>query len=291
MRKVLFLLLCLVGLQTLVQAQDIITRKNGQTLKVKIVEVGTSEVKYKIFGDDNSPIYVLELDRISKIKYESGREESLVKDVRDMEQYTGQKRRAIKFNFLSPLLGHTMISYEHSKKLGQSFEVSLSIIGAGKNRDLDFYFDNNGGITEKNRDQSGVGVGVGYKFIKLPNFQSGNMRYTHIMQGSYAKPALYFGTFKENVVLQKANSQYVLEKQSITFGSVQLELGRQWVLGSNFVLDTYGGIGMGFDNRKENGYFANEDGKSAASYNYMNTRAGYSPGVSFNGGIKLGFLF
>jgi hypothetical protein len=282
--------LCLVGLQAYVQAQDIITRKNGQVIKAKIVEVGTSEVKYKVFGDDNSPIYVLEKDRISKIKYESGREEALVKDARDMEQYVGQKRQAIKVNFISPLLGHTMISYEKSPKLGQSYEVSLSIIGAGKNRELDYYFDG-GNFTEKNRSQGGVGVGFGYKFIKLPNFQSGNLRYTHIMQGTYAKPTVYLGTFKENIVMQKANSQAVIERKNITFGAVQLEFGRQWVLGSSFVLDLYSGLGLGFDNRKEDGYLANEEGKSVTSYNYMTTRVGYSPGLSFSGGIKLGFLF
>jgi hypothetical protein len=291
MQKITFLMLCLVGLQFSIYAQDIITRKNGQVLKVKIVEVGTTEIKYKIFGDDDSPIYVLEKDRISKLKYESGREEVLANDTRDMEQYTGQKKQGIKVNFLSPLMGHTMISYERSPKLGQSFEVSLSIIGAGKNRELDYY---SASFSEKNVDQSGIGVGVGYKFIKLPNFQTGNLRYTHIMQGSYAKPALYFGSFKENVVVYKG-SDYVLERPSITFGAFQLELGRQWVLGDAFLLDIYGGLGLGFDNRKEDGYWigspSTESKSSSTSYNYMNTRAGYSPGISFNGGIKLGVLF
>lgn len=57
-------------------AQDKIHKKNGEILEAKVTEVGTTEIKYKIFTDQAGPVYTIEKEQIIKIIYESGRVEN-----------------------------------------------------------------------------------------------------------------------------------------------------------------------------------------------------------------------
>lgn len=286
MRKPLLFLLGLIVLNLSLKAQDKIYRKNGEVLKVKVLEVGTSEIRYKVFGDEDGPIYVLEKDRIKKIEYANGKTEKLTVDLKDPEQYADQLNKDIKIDFLGPLIGYSQITYEKSKGVGKSYELTLGIIGAGKNQVVEYY-DNQFKIIKKN--QFGFSAGAGYKFSKLPDFLFGRTRFTHLMQGGYARPIVYLGNYSENRVAYKGNNQYVVEKQNITFGALQIELGKQWVFGDKFLLDLYWGFGWGFDNKKGEGTVY--DDNDYLAYNYINARAGRSPGFSTTFGIKTGLLF
>ena len=251
MKKFLLLILCTVAILT-TKAQDKIFRKNGQTVKAKIIEIGTSDIKYKMFGEPESPVYVLEKDRIVKVQYEDGRIEKFTTDIKDPEQYIGQLGKAIKVDFFGPLLGYTQVTYEKSTGVGKSYEVTLGIIGAGKNQRLEYYYNN---LVITKRNQFGLFAAAGYKFNKLPDFLFGKSRFTHIMQGAYAKPILYAGNYSENRIVYKGNNQAVAERKNITFGALQFELGKQWVFGDKFLLDLYWGLGYGFDNKKgDNNY-------------------------------------
>ncbi len=284
MKKYLFVLLCLF-LVNLTKAQDKIFRKNGQTVVAKVIEVGTTEVKYKLPGNAESPIYVLEKDRITRIQFEDGRIEKFITDLKDPEQYIGQLNKAIKVDFFGPLLGYTQITYEKSKGVGKSYELTLGIIGAGKSQRIDYYYSN---LTETKRNQFGLYVAAGYKFNKLPDFLFGRTRFTHIMQGAYAKPVVYFGNYSENAIAYKGTNQYVTERRNVTFGALQVELGKQWVFGERFLIDMYWGLGYGFDNKKGDGQYIYED--DIAAFNYANSRLGRSPSISTTFGIKLGML-
>ena len=286
MKKLLFCLVLVVLVSAVASAQDKIHRKNGQVLKVKVLEVSTTEVKYKIFGSaEDSPIYVLERDRIKKIEYEDGRvEKSGEVDLKDPEQYSDQKKNALKVNFLGPLVGFTQITYERNMGVGKSLEASFAVIGAGKNGTLDYNYYS-GSAQEVKKDQFGFGLAIGYKFNKLPDFLFGRTRFTHLMQGGYVKPVLYMGNYKENMWVDKGGQTMVIEKQTVTFGALQIELGKQWVFADQFVLDLYGGFGYGVDNKK-NTYDYDE-----SAYNYLNVRTGSSPGFSLSGGLKIGMLF
>jgi hypothetical protein len=96
------------------------------------VEVGTTKIKYKLPDNVDGPLYAVDKNLISKIVYENGRVENLVNDIKDPENYAGQLKRAIKFDFLGPLIGYSKFSYAQNKSLGKSYEVSLGIIGLGK---------------------------------------------------------------------------------------------------------------------------------------------------------------
>lgn len=269
------------------QAQDKIYRKNGKILVAKVLEVGSSDVRYKMPEEADGPIYVLEKDRITKIVYENGKIDKFTPDLKDPEAYIGQRKKALKIDFIGPLIGYSHITFEKSVGVGKSYEVGLGIIGAGKNNRIEYWVD---GFQLEKRNQFGFAGSFGYKFNKLPDFLFGRTRLNHLMQGSYAKPILYVGNYSENRLTYKANSSYVVERDNTTFAALQLELGKQWVFGEQFLLDTYWGFGYGFDNKKGDGSAFEEGSDSGAAFNYMNVRAGNSPGLSFTYGIKIGFL-
>jgi hypothetical protein len=284
MRKLLVLLALFFVAGVSVQAQDKIYRKNGQVVKAKVLEIGTEEVKYRLPDTTETLIYVLEKDRISKIEFENGRVEKFTVNLKDPEQYADQRRHGLKINFIGPLLGYTQVTYEKSQGVGKGYEVGLSIIGAGKNQRLEYY-DNS--IQTTRRNQFGLAGSFGYKFSKLPDFLFGKTRFTHLMQGSYARPVVYLGNYSENVLMFKDNGQTVIDRRNITFGALQIELGKQWVFGDRMLLDTYWGFGYGFDDKKKiSDYFYDDN----TAYNYVNQRLGESPGFSLTGGIRLGLL-
>ncbi len=287
MQKICFLLAFFLFTATLSRSQDKIYRKNGKIVAAKVLEIGSAEIKYREFNDPDGPIYVLESDRVNKIVFENGRVEKFTVDIKDPEKYEGQLKKAIKFDFLGPLLGYSQFSFEKSTGVGKAYELSLGIIGAGKSSRIDYYDYN---FRDVKRNQFGVFVSGAYKFGKLPDFiLFGKTRLTHVMQGTYAKPIIYLGNYSENQIMRKANNTYEVGKQNVYFAALQVEIGRQWVFGDKFLLDIFEGLGYGFDNKKDSyqydTYFDN-----TTAYNYANVRLGRTPGLSYTFGIKLGLL-
>jgi len=273
-------------------SQDKIYRNNGEIIEAKVIEIGSTEVKYKMFKNLEGPIYVLEAARIKKIVFENGTVQTFQDNIRDPERYAGQRNKAIKLNFFSPLYGYTEIGFEKNVSPGKGYEVSLGILGAGKSGTLTFY---NNQLGEVKRNPRGAFITAGYKFGKLPDFIFfGRTKATHIMQGTYVKPVVYLGAYSENIIVEKSNSVSEVDRQNVTFGALQLELGKQWVLGETILLDIYSGLGFGFDN-KENSYQFDNYGytyrnENFGAFNYANARAGRTPGLSFTFGVKLGMM-
>jgi hypothetical protein len=83
----LLLLLMFISVKTLF-AQDFIIKKNGDELKVKVTEVGTTEIKYKKFDNlETSPVYSILKSEVFMIKYADGS-----KDVFNAETQTQQQQ-------------------------------------------------------------------------------------------------------------------------------------------------------------------------------------------------------
>lgn len=53
-------------------AQDILTKKTGDDLQVKILEVGQSEIRYKMFNNLEGPIFSISKGEILMVRYENG---------------------------------------------------------------------------------------------------------------------------------------------------------------------------------------------------------------------------
>ena len=74
-------------------AQDIIVKKDGSTIISKVLEIGSKEVKYKKFSNQNGPVYSISLSGILAINYENGEKEDFSNSFTDMsnEESTTEK--------------------------------------------------------------------------------------------------------------------------------------------------------------------------------------------------------
>ena len=55
-----------------VHAQDVIVKTNGDEIQAKVEEIGTAEVRYKRFGSESGPTYVIPKSEVFMIKYADG---------------------------------------------------------------------------------------------------------------------------------------------------------------------------------------------------------------------------
>ena len=69
MRKVLLSFIFAFLSIAALQAQDIITKRSGEKLEAKVLEVSTSEIKYKRFNNLEGPTYVVAKGEVMLIQY------------------------------------------------------------------------------------------------------------------------------------------------------------------------------------------------------------------------------
>ena len=72
MKKILLILVALIGFGIMVNAQDIITLKNGTDINAFVQKIGDVEIEYKKFDNPNGPNYTLKKTEILMIRYENG---------------------------------------------------------------------------------------------------------------------------------------------------------------------------------------------------------------------------
>ena len=125
-------------------SQDIITKKSGETIKAKVLEVTTDEVKYKKFENQNGPIYSVLKTEIVLISYENGTKDIFSEKMEEADAsksseqlfmqgqadakkyYTGYKTGGtitLGVTLLNPLLGlipATIFSSNQPSDLGQN---------------------------------------------------------------------------------------------------------------------------------------------------------------------------
>ena len=71
-KKTTFLLLVTLISFIGVNAQDILTKKTGEDIKAKVLEVTTNEIKYKMFDNLNGPTFVVLKSDLIMLRYENG---------------------------------------------------------------------------------------------------------------------------------------------------------------------------------------------------------------------------
>jgi hypothetical protein len=285
--KISFLVLVTILFSFKIFAQDKIYKLRGPVIIAKVIEIGTDEIKYKLYDNLDGPVYVVDKSSVNRIEYANGKVEKYKLSFKDPANYEGQLKKAVKLNFLAPLLGYTQISFEKSVSPLKGYEVGAGIIGAGKNSPIEDYYIN-GQYQPYKRNAFGGFVEAGYKFNKLPNFFGKGMRMTHIMQGSYVKPTASLGYYTDNAINYKTGNP-VIEKRNNVFGALILNFGHQWVFGDKFLVDLYYGFGYAFDNVKNdnnNNYYYSTD-----IYNhFVVQKAGPGANLGLSGGLKIGLL-
>jgi hypothetical protein len=270
---VLFVLALLLMIPVLLPAQDKIIKRNNDTIHCKVIEIGMDQVKYSLpeYPDDLS--FSIDKNNVRNIVFSNGKEMIFHQEMTDPENYSENRKNAVKVDFISPLTGNTTLGYEHSIKPGRSIEAALGIIGLG--------------VINNDSDPAGAFMKFGYKFIKTPDFYMRGMRYAHILKGGYVRPEIQLGYYnkKEEIYNYNYSNGYyehthTVEKVNVFTGALLLNLGKQWIYDNFFLVDIHGGIGYGFDTNKYT------DG----GYNYGFVLVDDDVPISFTAGLKIGFL-
>ena len=80
MKKIIFVTLTALFTFTFCYSQDVITKKTGDDLQVKIIEVGQSEIKFKKHDNQEGPIFTISKSDVLIVRYANG-----TKDIFDQE--------------------------------------------------------------------------------------------------------------------------------------------------------------------------------------------------------------
>ena len=243
------------------QAQDRIVKRDGETIICKVREVGSEEIIYSLAEYNFEVQFSILKSRIDRILFENGLE--LVIDhaeaarasaeTNSADLFLIQNKNAFKLQFLSPLSGVTALSYERAIKPGQAFEVTAGFIGLGFNNP---------------DDAAGMGLKVGYKFIRSPDYYLKGMRYAHILKGGYVRPELVL-----------ANYNLREDNRNVTKAGIILNIGKQWIFSDVFLVDLFVGVGYGYSNAK-----AGED------WPYFIAVGSNDVPIAANWGLRIGFL-
>ena len=70
MKKVIIIALSLATLN--VAAQDIIVMRNGDEVEAKVTKVGTTEVEYHKWSNQDGPVYTVAKSDVFMVKYKNG---------------------------------------------------------------------------------------------------------------------------------------------------------------------------------------------------------------------------
>ncbi len=89
MRNIVFFVMAFSFVSTL-NAQDIITLKDGSDIQAKILEINASEIKYKKYSNPDGPIYTIQKNDVLIVQYENGE-----KDVFSYNQHTSNTKEKI----------------------------------------------------------------------------------------------------------------------------------------------------------------------------------------------------
>jgi len=70
--KKIIVVLTIMLLSSISFAQDVLTKKTGEEIQSKVIEITTTEITYKIFEDLNSPLLTILKSEVLMIRYENG---------------------------------------------------------------------------------------------------------------------------------------------------------------------------------------------------------------------------
>lgn len=96
--RVLFLLLLVCTTVFSASAQDMVVKKDGTIIKAKVIKVGSSEVEYKKWTNQNGPIYSISVNELLAINYQNGEKDMFENN----QNKTTQQKESINGEINSP---------------------------------------------------------------------------------------------------------------------------------------------------------------------------------------------
>jgi hypothetical protein len=147
--KKLLLILAAISTGFYSQAQDILTKKSGEEILVKVVEISPELVKYKRFDNPDGPLISVQKHEVSGIKYQNGMTEKFdsapVPVKTEKQKPLTFRKNALAVNVLPLILQSFNIIYDH--RLASKPEVALSFGTGIWNQNIGFFSRANQEVT------------------------------------------------------------------------------------------------------------------------------------------------
>lgn len=112
------------------QAQDVLIKRNGDELEVKVLEINLQEVKYKRFDNLEGPVISIAKADIFMIKYENGTK-VIMNEARPAVQqpvYARGNNQQQSLKLAGPRLGFTVLSQNYRDHIKDDFDTDVSAL-------------------------------------------------------------------------------------------------------------------------------------------------------------------
>ncbi len=251
-------------------AQDIIVRLNNDSLKVKVLEVGTDKIKFRRFGMKTGPILEIYKNQVKEVIFENGTHLTILYDIHMVtpDMIVKERSHGIKVDFIAPVLNHITIGYEQKLKPGINLEIKAAYIGPR--------------ISTAIKPAKGFFVKGGLKFIWLTEAIRNGMRYTPPLQGSYFKPELIYSRYTTDDENGKINfSNYAF---NILFGN-------QFIIDNFLTFDFFGSVGFALQYSSYKPVSVKDKQDVDFNYAFSHLYFGENLPLIVGGGLTVGFIY
>lgn len=157
MRTIKFLSVVVLAMFSFIaHAQDVIVKKDGNTITSKVTEITSSEIKYKKFSNQNGPTYTIGKNEVNYINYENGEREQMNTSISNINTTTANTQSIVQSqDALNPSDAYLLKQFKldpYSKKakalkkiafIGGGALIATGIICIALNRSGDDYEDGN----------------------------------------------------------------------------------------------------------------------------------------------------
>jgi hypothetical protein len=202
-KKILFVscILCTV----LGFAQDAIYKSDNTKIDCKVVEVGTSEIKYKLTSNPDGPIYVVSKSSLLLITYQNGSHESFASE----SKFSHHKFDSLTVNFRRNFIGldivefgYTSVGIMYERTFGKKGMFAVRVpFSVSLNQQTNFYGYPDGKIFSTGIDLLYFPTGQGkLRYYAAPYFEYGMFRYTDYYYPGYP--------YEDYLTSNKSNGQH-----------------------------------------------------------------------------------
>jgi hypothetical protein len=112
------------------QAQDILTKRNGDEIQVKVQEVNLDEIKYKRYDNQEGPMISIAKRDVFMIKYENGTKEMYNQATPATVQQPINNRKGgydqVSLKLSGPRIGFTVLSQRYSDNIKEEYGTELN---------------------------------------------------------------------------------------------------------------------------------------------------------------------
>ncbi len=122
MKKIILTTLTTIGTLTFSFSQDVITKKSGEDIQAKILEVAQNEIKYKKFDNQNGPSFSIAKSDILIVRYQNG-----TKDVFSDATKSTETTTVSSIDMRAKARQDAMTNYK-GKKSGAGWTAATSIV-------------------------------------------------------------------------------------------------------------------------------------------------------------------